>query len=71
MSLPSPKTSKFGKISNARISAGAAFNDNHWTRAVSDWTPRNVKHTTGRPPTRCPDFFTKFVKERYGALRVS
>ncbi|KIH43475.1 hypothetical protein ANCDUO_26518, partial [Ancylostoma duodenale] len=26
------------------------FNDNRWTRAVSDWTPRDVKHTTGRPP---------------------
>ncbi|KIH57872.1 hypothetical protein ANCDUO_11933 [Ancylostoma duodenale] len=28
------------------------LNENRWTRAVSDWTPRNVKHTTGRPPTR-------------------
>ncbi|KAK6739655.1 hypothetical protein RB195_008260 [Necator americanus] len=28
------------------------FNDNRWTRAVSDWVPRNIKRTRGRPPTR-------------------
>ncbi|KAK6734821.1 hypothetical protein RB195_018170 [Necator americanus] len=28
------------------------FNDNRWTRAVIDWVPRNIKRTTGRPPTR-------------------
>ncbi|KAK6757765.1 hypothetical protein RB195_015530 [Necator americanus] len=28
------------------------FNDNRWTRAVSDWVPRDIKATTGRPPTR-------------------
>ncbi|KAE9421743.1 hypothetical protein Angca_007252, partial [Angiostrongylus cantonensis] len=27
-------------------------NDNRWTRAVSDWLPRGVKRTAGRPPTR-------------------
>ncbi|KAK6730829.1 hypothetical protein RB195_007350 [Necator americanus] len=26
------------------------FNDNRWTRAVSDWVPRDIKRTTGRPP---------------------
>ncbi|KIH69160.1 hypothetical protein ANCDUO_00496 [Ancylostoma duodenale] len=31
------------------------LNDHRWTRAVSDWTPRNVKRTTGRPPTRWKD----------------
>ncbi|KAE9421366.1 hypothetical protein Angca_007313, partial [Angiostrongylus cantonensis] len=28
------------------------MNDNQWTRVVSDWIPRDVKHTAGRPPTR-------------------
>ncbi|KAE9415035.1 hypothetical protein Angca_008261, partial [Angiostrongylus cantonensis] len=27
-------------------------NDNRWTRAVSDWIPRDVKRTAGRPQTR-------------------
>ncbi|KAE9411729.1 hypothetical protein Angca_009445, partial [Angiostrongylus cantonensis] len=28
------------------------MNDNQWTRAVSDWIPRDVKRCAGRPPTR-------------------
>ncbi|KAE9413269.1 hypothetical protein Angca_005448, partial [Angiostrongylus cantonensis] len=28
------------------------MNDNRWTRAVSDWIPRDVKRTAGRPQTR-------------------
>ncbi|KIH67746.1 hypothetical protein ANCDUO_01925 [Ancylostoma duodenale] len=44
--------------------------DHRWTRAVSDWTPRNVKRTTGISPNRWPDFFSKSFKERYKALRV-
>ncbi|KIH61440.1 hypothetical protein ANCDUO_08290 [Ancylostoma duodenale] len=46
------------------------LNDNRWTRAVSDWTPQNVKYTTARPPTRWSDFSTKSFKERYNAILV-
>ncbi|KAK6730122.1 hypothetical protein RB195_006904 [Necator americanus] len=42
------------------------FDDNRWTRAVSDW----VRRTTGRQPTRLSDFFPKSFKEKYDALRV-
>ncbi|KAE9416068.1 hypothetical protein Angca_002299, partial [Angiostrongylus cantonensis] len=28
------------------------MNDNRWTRAVSNWIPRDVKHIAGKPPTR-------------------
>ncbi|KAE9418794.1 hypothetical protein Angca_006580, partial [Angiostrongylus cantonensis] len=28
------------------------INDNRWARDVSDWIPRHVKRTAGRPPTR-------------------
>ncbi|KAE9420512.1 hypothetical protein Angca_003024, partial [Angiostrongylus cantonensis] len=27
------------------------MNENRWTRAVSDWIPRNVKRIAGKPPT--------------------
>ncbi|KAE9417271.1 hypothetical protein Angca_005857, partial [Angiostrongylus cantonensis] len=41
------------------------MNHNRWTRSVSDWIPRDVKRSAGRPPTRWSEFFTKSVEERF------
>ena len=46
------------------------FNDDRWTKAVTDWIPRDVKRSQGRPPTRWCDFFTNSLKERYDAQRI-
>ncbi|KIH44664.1 hypothetical protein ANCDUO_25310 [Ancylostoma duodenale] len=43
----------YAKLSKIRWAGHVMrFNDNRWTRAVSDWTPRDVNRKTGRPPTR-------------------
>ncbi|KIH63638.1 hypothetical protein ANCDUO_06060 [Ancylostoma duodenale] len=39
----------YAKLSNIRWAGHVMrLNSNRWTRAVSDWIPWNVKHTTGR-----------------------
>ncbi|XGW03183.1 hypothetical protein V3C99_014854 [Haemonchus contortus] len=40
------------------------YSDDRWTRALTDWVPRNIERSTGRLPTRWSDFFAKTLDER-------
>ncbi|XGW08332.1 hypothetical protein V3C99_011002 [Haemonchus contortus] len=42
------------------------YSGDRWTRAVTDWIPRDIKRTPGRPPTRCGPHW--LVTEMNGAV---
>ncbi|KIH67762.1 hypothetical protein ANCDUO_01905 [Ancylostoma duodenale] len=61
----------YAKLSKMRWAGHVMrLNDNRWTKAVRDWTPRDVKRTIERSSTRWLDSFTKSFQDRYDALRV-